>query len=67
MSTKEKISLAEACAFLECAEPKLLELIHRGVIPAVKPGKAWVIPRCTFFTAVGGWAYESARAAKKQP
>jgi excisionase family DNA binding protein len=59
-SNTESISTEEACMFLECAEPKLQELLREGVVPALKFGKAWVIPRHAFFQAMNALAIQAA-------
>jgi excisionase family DNA binding protein len=60
VSTREKVSIDEACAFLECEKPKLLELLREGVVPGLKYGKAWVIPREAFFGAMNRLACSDA-------
>lgn len=64
-SSRDKISLEEACAFLECARPKLMELLGEGLIPGIQLGKAWVIPRLAFFQAVNQLALDSAETARE--
>jgi excisionase family DNA binding protein len=56
LSTPDKISVSEACAYLECGHPKLMELLHDRQIPGLKFGKAWVIPRAAFITVVNRMA-----------
>lgn len=60
MSTRDKVSIEEACQFLECEKPKLQELLREGILPGLKLGKAWVIPRVAFFDAVNRLAAEEA-------
>jgi excisionase family DNA binding protein len=60
MSTRDKVSIEEACQFLECEKPKLLELLREGVVPGLKYGKAWVIPREAFFGAMNRLACSDA-------
>lgn len=50
----------EACRELECSEVKLKQLIACGDIPAVQPGKAYVIPRQAFYEAVNELAKREA-------
>lgn len=65
MSGRDKISPDEACCFLECAHPKLMELLGDGTLPGLKYGKAWVIPREAFLQAVNQLAFQSAETIKK--
>lgn len=61
MSTAHKVSIQEAAGFLECSEDRVLELIREGKLAAIKAGKAWVIPRETFFEDVYALARENTR------
>jgi excisionase family DNA binding protein len=63
-SSRDKISLQEACDFLECSHPKLKEMLHDGDIPGIKLGKAWVIPRVAFLSAVNAMAVGHLRAVE---
>ena len=56
----EKVSISDACAFIECEPPKLMELLRSGVVPGFKQGKSWVIPRAAFFAAMNDLARTSA-------
>jgi excisionase family DNA binding protein len=60
---REFIALEEIAIVLQCSEDKVLALLRAGRIPGIKPGKAWVVPRTAFVTAVNGWAMEEARTA----
>lgn len=64
--TNESISIADACAFLDCQKPKLLELLREGAIPALKIGEEWVIPRSAFFQAVNDLARRSAEERRRK-
>jgi hypothetical protein len=59
-SANDKVSVAEACAFIECEQPKLMDLLRTGVVPGFKQGKAWVIPRLAFLSAMNNLASTSA-------
>jgi excisionase family DNA binding protein len=55
------ISDDEACAVLECSLPRLRQLIALGDIPAIQPGKAYVIPRQAFYEAINALAKREAQ------
>ena len=64
-SESQSISTEEACDFLECEKPKLQELLREGVVPALKFGKAWVMPRQAFFQAMNALAIQAAKERQK--
>ncbi len=60
-----KVTIAEAGEFLECTPERVQELLRDGTLPGLKMGKAWVIPRGGFFTAVERLADEAAAAIRE--
>ena len=61
---REFITLEEIAIVLMCSEDRVLVLIREGRIPAIKPGKAWVVPRAAFVSAVNDWAMKDAKIAQ---
>ena len=59
-----KISVAEAATFLECSEERVSELMRLGELPGLKKGRAWVLPRPAFYTAVNEMAVADAAAIR---
>ncbi len=55
-----KIPVPEAAEYLECSPTRVLELLRTGVVPGVKLGQSWVIPRQAFYEAVAALAEERA-------
>lgn len=48
----ERISVEEACDFLDCSASQLFKLLCSGEIPGVQYGRAWVIPKRAFIERV---------------
>ena len=61
---QQKISVAEAASFLECSEERVSELMRLGELPGLKKGRAWVLPRPAFYTAVNQMAVTDAAAIR---
>ncbi len=59
-----KIPVPEAAEYLECSPTRVLELLRTGVIPGVKLGQSWVIPRQPFYEAVAALAVAQAGVAR---
>ncbi len=60
-----KIPVPEAAEYLECSPTRVLELLRTGVIPGVKLGQSWVIPRQAFYEAVAALAVAQAGVARR--
>lgn len=53
---KPTMTVAEVAAELRCDEDTVVEWIKAGTIPALKPGRSWVIPRAAYLTALNALA-----------
>jgi len=59
------IEQAEACTVLKCGMVVLHEALQKGILPGMKMGKEWVIPRQAFFAAVNKLAVEEAQERRR--
>lgn len=62
-----KILVCEAAEYLECSPTRVLGLLRTGVLPGVKLGQSWVIPRAAFYEAVAALAVSRAGVASSAP
>lgn len=60
----EDIEIDEACSFLKCSKPRLLQALETGSIPGVRLDQTWVIPRLAFFQAINELAIREAEARR---
>lgn len=60
------ISSEEVAEVLHCTVETVRQLLAQGVLPGMKPGKEWIIPRAAFTEAINAYALDQAGQRRKQ-